>query len=53
MVRKPRLKLSTMLARTQPDVMQPVTITVSQRFFAKKAAAGVLKKIDGALLRST
>ena len=48
MTRNPRENASITLARTQPEVMHPVTITVSTRSFVRIAAAGVAKKIDGA-----
>jgi hypothetical protein len=49
MTRKPNENASITLAQMQPEVMQPVTMTVSTRSFVKIAAAGVAKKIEGAL----
>jgi len=37
-------------ARMQPEVVQPVTITVSTWYFVKKVTRGVIKNIEGALL---
>ncbi len=38
------------LARMQPLVTQPVTITVSTRSLTKNGTTGVWKKIDGPVL---
>ena len=53
MTRKPREKASITLARTQPEVMQPVTITVSTPSRVRMEPAGVAKKIEGADFIST
>ena len=42
-----------MLARTQPDVVQPVTITVSIRWAVRSAASGVPANTDGHFLISS
>jgi hypothetical protein len=39
------------VARTQPLVVQPVTITVSTFCFTRKVISGVWKNIDGAFLQ--
>ena len=53
MVRNPCEKLSTIEARTQPEVTQPVTIMDSTPSLAMKLATGVPKKIEGPVLRTT
>ena len=42
-----------MLARTQPEVVQPVTITVSIRWAVRSAASGVPANTDGHFLISS
>ena len=48
MVLYPQEKLSITVALIQPEVVHPVTITVSIHCFVKNVTSGVLKKIDGA-----
>jgi hypothetical protein len=47
MVRKFELIESTTVARTQPDVVQPVTSNVSTPFEISQCVSGVSKKADG------
>ena len=42
---------SMTVARTQPDVVQPVTNSVSTRFHSSQAASSVAKKAEGCRLR--
>ena len=47
MVRKPCEKESTMVARTQPEVVTPVTKTVSIAFVVKILLMSVPKNAEG------
>jgi hypothetical protein len=52
MGRKPFCTASTAVARTQPDVVQPVMIRVSARRFISREARSVPKKQDAYFLTS-